>query len=179
MFGALFSTAKSYEEFLGADCILERAADWRAGELLVMNGSHHKIASGTHPTILHSSPFATMPIQSPHTPCVTKPLKSAVEVSLDVKDLVDALPPLMNTPATAQSGCSTGSPWSSCSENGDDDNEDVDYDFDSSTANAVRRIVKTDHKLAEESGSLAPEPLLTENPRRFVLFPIQDSEVRS
>jgi hypothetical protein len=106
-------------------------------------------------------------------------MKSAVEVSLDVKSLVDALPPLTNTPATAHSGCSTGSPWSSYSENGDDDHEEVDYiDYDSSTAHAVRRIIKTDHKLAEEAGTLAPEPLLTENPRRFVLFPIQDSEVR-
>jgi hypothetical protein len=33
------------------------------------------------------------------------------------------------------------------------------------------------HKQAEDNGELAPEPLLTENPHRFVLFPIQDSEV--
>ena len=38
-------------------------------------------------------------------------------------------------------------------------------------------ITKTAHKQAEESGVLAPEPLLTENPKRFVLFPIQDDEV--
>jgi hypothetical protein len=37
--------------------------------------------------------------------------------------------------------------------------------------------LKTTHKQAEDSGELAPEPLLTENPHRFVLFPIQDSEV--
>lgn len=39
-------------------------------------------------------------------------------------------------------------------------------------------IGKTDHKLAEERGELADEPLLKENPHRFVLFPIQDDEVR-
>ena len=37
--------------------------------------------------------------------------------------------------------------------------------------------VKTDHKLAEENGELQPEPLLQENPRRFVLFPIQDDDI--
>ena len=40
-------------------------------------------------------------------------------------------------------------------------------------------ITQTAHKRAEESGRLAPEPLLTENPKRFVLFPIQDDEVRT
>lgn len=30
----------------------------------------------------------------------------------------------------------------------------------------------------EMDGSLKPEPLLVENPGRFVLFPIQDNEVR-
>lgn len=30
----------------------------------------------------------------------------------------------------------------------------------------------------ETDGSLKPEPLLVENPGRFVLFPIQDNEVR-
>jgi hypothetical protein len=36
----------------------------------------------------------------------------------------------------------------------------------------------TDHKLAELAGKHLPEPLLMENPRRFVLFPIQDNDVR-
>ena len=39
--------------------------------------------------------------------------------------------------------------------------------------------VITDHKLAELAGKHLPEPLLMENPGRFVLFPIQDNEVRS
>lgn len=40
-------------------------------------------------------------------------------------------------------------------------------------------VAKTEHKLAEERGDLTEEPLLKENPRRFVLFPIQDDEVSS
>ena len=40
-------------------------------------------------------------------------------------------------------------------------------------------VKKTDHKLAEERGEHAEEPLLKENPHRFVLFPIQDDDVRS
>ena len=38
-------------------------------------------------------------------------------------------------------------------------------------------IQKTDHKLKEERGELAPEPLLVENPHRFVIFPIKDNDV--
>jgi hypothetical protein len=52
-----------------------------------------------------------------------------------------------------------------------DDEEDLDE--------TVTKIVKTAHKIAEESGMHAPEPLLTENPHRFVLFPIQDNDVRN
>mmetsp|Transcript_24063 Transcript_24063/g.56141 ORF Transcript_24063/g.56141 Transcript_24063/m.56141 type:complete len:122 (-) Transcript_24063:295-660(-) len=40
-----------------------------------------------------------------------------------------------------------------------------------------KHILKSDHKRQEEQGFHDPEPLLTENPRRFVLFPIQDNEV--
>ena len=38
-------------------------------------------------------------------------------------------------------------------------------------------VQKTDHKLAEERGELQAEPLLQENPHRFVIFPIQDNDV--
>lgn len=36
----------------------------------------------------------------------------------------------------------------------------------------------TEHKILCDKGILPSEPLLTPNPHRFVLFPIQDSEVR-
>lgn len=48
-----------------------------------------------------------------------------------------------------------------------------DYSEDASTS----KIVKTEHKLFEESDAFE-EPLLKENPHRFVLFPIQDNDVR-
>lgn len=39
-------------------------------------------------------------------------------------------------------------------------------------------VRKTEHKLLEEQGILNDEPLLKPNPYRFVLFPIQDNDVR-
>ena len=40
-----------------------------------------------------------------------------------------------------------------------------------------KAILRSAHKKAEMDGHHVPEPLLTENPNRFVLFPIQDNEV--
>lgn len=58
---------------------------------------------------------------------------------------------------------------------GESETEDCNSDDDDSVA--VNPIVKTAHKLAEERGFEHEEPLLKENPKRFVLFPIQDDEV--
>jgi hypothetical protein len=55
--------------------------------------------------------------------------------------------------------------------------EAEDYEEDT-LAREVKQIFKTAHKLKEESGEYPVEPLLKENPNRFVLFPIQDDEVR-
>ena len=49
-------------------------------------------------------------------------------------------------------------------------------EFDASTQ--VKQIGKSNHKLEEERGFPVEEPLLKENPHRFVLFPIEDNEVR-
>ena len=49
--------------------------------------------------------------------------------------------------------------------------------YDSATKDAVNSIVITEHKRAELEGRHTEEPLLKENPNRFVLFPIQDTEV--
>lgn len=46
-----------------------------------------------------------------------------------------------------------------------------------STDGVTMLIRKTEHKLLEEQGFLDDEPLLKPNPYRFVLFPIQDSEL--
>ena len=40
------------------------------------------------------------------------------------------------------------------------------------------KIVMSDHKRAETEGQFQEEPLLKDNPGRFVLFPIQDADVR-
>ena len=48
---------------------------------------------------------------------------------------------------------------------------------DAATREAVAGIVVSDHKRAELEGRHAEEPLLRENPNRFVLFPIQDPEI--
>lgn len=42
-----------------------------------------------------------------------------------------------------------------------------------------KQILQSDHKKQELAGQFEPEPLLMENPNRFVLFPIQDNEVSS
>ena len=43
--------------------------------------------------------------------------------------------------------------------------------------NTSNLMKKTEQKLREERGELKPEPLLKENPQRFVIFPIQDNDV--
>jgi hypothetical protein len=40
-------------------------------------------------------------------------------------------------------------------------------------------VLKSEHKLAEEAGEFDEEPLLKESKHRFVLFPIQDNDVRT
>lgn len=57
-----------------------------------------------------------------------------------------------------------------------DNTSEID-EFDASTV--IKRIGKSDHKIAEEQGLHEEEPLLKENPHRFVLFPIEDNEVSS
>ncbi len=64
--------------------------------------------------------------------------------------------------------------------NGDDWDE-----FCTKTAHTTREAKKTPnlskkqskHKIAEDKGLLAPEPLLQENPHRFVLFPIHHADI--
>ena len=46
-----------------------------------------------------------------------------------------------------------------------------------STESPTMLASKTEHKLKEEQGLMAEEPLLKANPHRFVIFPIQDNDV--
>jgi ribonucleoside-diphosphate reductase subunit M2 len=68
---------------------------------------------------------------------------------------------------------SAGSAKDVVSEEEDDDGEEA---LNNATTGSPRAL-KTDHKRAEEAGLHQDEPLLKENPHRFVLFPIQDNEV--
>lgn len=65
------------------------------------------------------------------------------------------------------------------------DNLDIDSSDESSHDSFVHaipsskpRFQKTESKIREEQGLMADEPLLKENPHRFVIFPIQDNDVR-
>lgn len=48
---------------------------------------------------------------------------------------------------------------------------------DDRTKSGMLLLRKTEQKLREERGELTTEPLLKENPQRFVIFPIQDNDV--
>ena len=50
---------------------------------------------------------------------------------------------------------------------------------DADTPSTVQpmNVVMSDFKRKEMSGELKPEPILTENPKRFVLFPIQHNDI--
>lgn len=50
-------------------------------------------------------------------------------------------------------------------------------DFSEEESADIKKLLKTEHKLAEVEGRHLPEPLLVTNPHRFVLFPIQDNDV--
>ena len=64
------------------------------------------------------------------------------------------------------------------SDDSSDDGSKSTGSFTSSTNDNTRNISVSEHKLAELEGRFVPEPLLQENSNRFVLFPIQDKEVR-
>ena len=61
-----------------------------------------------------------------------------------------------------------------------DSNDDDDSSQDSSVHemdSPKPKFQKTESKIMEEQGLMADEPLLKENPHRFVIFPIQDNDV--
>lgn len=80
-----------------------------------------------------------------------------------------------NTPETTDLNLSSSSSISSSSS---ESNELVDGLNDKlSEMNLSHKVDMTDMRRREVEGLLAPEPLLTENPNRFVLFPIQNHAV--
>ena len=71
----------------------------------------------------------------------------------------------ISTPDTLNDSFESSSSASSCSDN------------DSDIVSDLKALTITDHKRLELEGKIK-EPLLEENPGRFVLFPIQNPEVR-
>jgi hypothetical protein len=59
----------------------------------------------------------------------------------------------------------------------DDDQSSASLSDDDLSSTDGKEIIMSDHKKLELAGKHKPEPLLTENPNRFVLFPIQDDDV--
>ena len=77
----------------------------------------------------------------------------------------------ISTPDTLNDSFESSSSASSCSDN------ETDTDTDSDIVSDLKALTITDHKRLELEGKIK-EPLLEENPGRFVLFPIQNPEVR-
>lgn len=80
--------------------------------------------------------------------------------------LKDNVQPAADTPETADLNSSTDTSDSSVS---DSSVEELVEDME--------KVTVTEHRQLELDGKLKPEPLLEENPGRFVLFPIQNPEV--
>ena len=96
------------------------------------------------------------------------------------KNLEECETMMRNASLVSPSGSSSIGPTSVFSSSS---NSSVTSDLDeplfltssSSIAEDTPRV--SDHKIAERDGLHAIEPLLRENPNRFVLFPIQDNDV--
>jgi len=91
----------------------------------------------------------------------------------------------ISTPDTLNESFESSSSASSCSDNETDTDTDIDIvsdlkaltlDTESSSTESETALSITDHKRLELEGKIK-EPLLEENPGRFVLFPIQNPEV--
>jgi hypothetical protein len=78
---------------------------------------------------------------------------------------IDASSPALISPSKTE--------YSQESESTDDSSDEGSSD------KTMMLAAKTEHKLMEEQGMMADEPLLKANPHRFVIFPIQDNEVRT
>uniref|UniRef100_A0A7S4JG26 Uncharacterized protein n=1 Tax=Odontella aurita TaxID=265563 RepID=A0A7S4JG26_9STRA len=79
--------------------------------------------------------------------------------------------------AIVSTGASTTSSLDSLSDDSSDDGSKDSGSFGESAGEAAKKIVVTEHKRAEMEGHHVAEPLLEENPNRFVLFPIQNKPV--
>jgi ribonucleoside-diphosphate reductase subunit M2 len=96
----------------------------------------------------------------------TSPVQKPNHIDTSVLD-ADATSPNLVSP----SGSSTFSQGSSS------DSVDSYSEHEDEEADDIQLVSKSDHKLLEDSGFPVEEPLLKENPHRFVLFPIQHDDI--
>lgn len=108
-------------------------------------------------------------------PIPTSTLEQQFSTLSTEDNVVEKVSPAFITPTKAERG-----------DNNTNDSFDDDDEYSCSdgspvaaspTTAVLQVIKKTDHKLLEESGELAPEPLLVSNPHRFVIFPIKDNDM--
>lgn len=89
----------------------------------------------------------------------------------------------ISTPGTALSSSSEYSITSSSASSSDSvssDEQSLQQELEvKGEETRTRTVVVTEHRKLELEGKHLPEPLLAENPGRFVLFPIQNPEVCS
>ena len=97
--------------------------------------------------------------------------KNVIPVTAEDKN--DAVPTSSVLVTPTKSVASAGGADSSF----EDEDEAVDVQSKSSSTTVVKLLSKTEHKIMEEKGYMDDEPLLKENPHRFVIFPIQDNDV--
>lgn len=90
--------------------------------------------------------------------------------------VVDFLTPQTQSPASSECSItsSSGSSSDSVSSNEQSDHQEIGVKGEEVIH---RSVVVTEHRVQELEGKHEPEPLLAENPGRFVLFPIQNLEV--
>lgn len=110
-----------------------------------------------------------MPIQTIDTmPIVSNSLETPVKSSNRFEEI--------NTPETLNT--SSSSSISVTSSSSDSQSSSLDEFAEIRTAmDDVKVVAPSVHRQLEMAGKLEPEPLLVENPKRFVLFPIQNNEV--
>jgi len=100
---------------------------------------------------------------------------SALTTNLSLETPAKAAPSSheYNTPDTVLSSESeySSSSLASSSESVSSDDQSVEQQEE------TQKVVVTDHRRKELAGELLPEPLLQDNPGRFVLFPILNAEV--
>ena len=107
-----------------------------------------------------------MPIQAIDSPAIVETKK--YETPTKLAESVDVSTPETDLDSSFEIGSS------------DSVSSDSSASCDREVADIAKKLNKvsiTEHRKLELEGKLKPEPLLVENPGRFVLFPIQNPEV--